>query len=282
MENRKYFNVPLWCPLCKEELENDGTFLFCPNTECVGLRRGNLGKWIKSLDVNDISDKTIELLERAGMLNNPSDFYRLDVNAMSNLEGMGVRSATKIVDNFKEKNTMDLATFIDGLNINNFSKTRAETLIENGIDTLDKMLEVKEEKLITFKGIGNEVANSIIIGLHSKRNTIEKLLKVVKIIDAKEPEEIVMSSEKMKDQVVVFTGAIQRIDENGGRFTRKMLENLVYENGGSCQDSITSKNGVTMLVQADAASVSSKSKKANELKIKIVSEASFFKMIGIE
>jgi DNA ligase (NAD+) len=101
------FKSPLSCPLCHEELVENDKFLMCENTECQGLRIGNLGKWVKALDVYDISDKTIELLERVGMLKDPSDFYKLDVNAISNLEGMGIRSATKIVENFKNKKSID-------------------------------------------------------------------------------------------------------------------------------------------------------------------------------
>jgi DNA ligase (NAD+) len=58
-----------------------------------------------------------------------------------------------------------------------------------------------------------------------------------------------------------------------------MLQNLVYENGGSCADSIN-KN-VTGLVQADPSSTSTKTKKANDLGVEILSEADFFKKIGM-
>jgi len=273
------FKSPLSCPLCNEELIEDDKFLMCQNTECQGLRLGNLGKWVKALDVNDISDKTIELLESVGMIKDPSDFYKLDINAIANLEGMGIRSATKIVENFNNKKEIDLETFIDGLNIPNFAGSRARIIIKDGIDTLNKMLEVNEKQLVQIKGIGSEVANAIVYGLSAKKHVIKKLLDVITIIKPEEPKEIVMSSDLMKGEVVVFTGAIQRVDERGERFTRKILQGLVYENGGNCEDSV--KKGVTMLVQADPSSQSSKTKKANDLGIDIISEANFFKMIGM-
>jgi DNA ligase (NAD+) len=251
----------------------------CQNTACQGLRIGNLGKWVKALDVNDISDKTIELFENVGMLKDPSDFYRLNVNDIANLEGMGERSATKIINNFNNKKSIDLATFIDGLNMPNFSRSRAETLIENGIDTLDKMMEVSQERLISIKGIGKEVADSVVYGLSAKRLVIKKLLEVVKIKEVEKPKEVIMSSSKLTGKSFCFTGAINRVDNDGKRFTRSMMQGLVIENGGSVMDSV--KKGLSYLVQADPSSQSSKTKKANDLGVDILSEANFFKMIGM-
>jgi len=279
MENKKYFKPPLWCPMCNEELNNDGTYLMCENTECKGLRIGNLQKWVDALDIDAISIKTIELFENAEIVYDPSDFYRLDENRIANLQGMGTKSAKKIIKNFNDKKEIDLATFIDGLNIPNFSKSRAELLIENGIDTLDKMLNIGEEELVRIKGIGDRVAEEIVYGLSKKKTTIKKLLEVITIKGVEKPKEVEVSSSQLDGEVFVFTGAVQRIDENGNRYTRNMLQELVYENGGSCEKTV--KKGVSGLIQADPSSTSSKTKKANQLGIRIISEEDFFKMIGM-
>lgn len=273
------FKPPIYCPMCNEELVEQDKFLICENTECRGLRLGNLNKWVQALDIDDISEKTIELFERAGIVVYPSDFYKLDINVISNLEGMGIKKATKIINNFKEKNRIDLATFIDGLNIPYFSRVRAEMLIDNGFDTLDKMMEAKSHDLVKIKGIGKEVADAIIYGLSKKKDVIKKLLEFVKIEENTSKVDISICSNKLSGEVVVFTGEINRVTETGVRYTRKMLQDLVVMHGGTCENSI--KKNVTMLVQANSNLVSSKTKKAKELGISIISEDDFFRKIGM-
>jgi DNA ligase (NAD+) len=260
-------------------VEEGETYLMCTNDACIGLRIGNLYKWIKALKIMDISDKTIELLVNKGLVKEPCDFYKLKAEQIQVLERMGERSAKKIVENFGSGMEIPLDTFVDGLNIANFSGSRAELLIESGYNTIGKMLNVKVSDLIKIKGIETKTANAIVDGLKSKENIINNLLDVgIKII-VEEKEEIKMASNKLAGKSFCFTGGINRVDDDGKRFTRERMQALVMENGGSVMDSV--KKGLTYLVQADPSSQSSKTKKAEELEVQIVSEANFFKMIGM-
>jgi BRCT domain type II-containing protein len=57
-----------------------------------------------------------------------------------------------------------------------------------------------------------------------------------------------------------------------------MMQKLVIENGGTIS---AVKSGLSFLCQVDPNSVSSKSQKAKELKVTIISEDNFFKMLGM-
>lgn len=266
---------PLSCPECEEELVESDKFLECLNIHCSGAVLGNLNRFVKSLDVYDISERTIELFYKAGLVKEPADFYKLKIENISTLEGMGKKSATNIITNFSNKKEIDLMTFIDSLNIFNFSGSRAKILMDAGINTIDKMLSINQTELINIKGIGTEVADAIVYGLSSKKPVIKNLLEVINII---QPKEINMSSNKLVGKSFCFTGAILKIDEAGNKYTRERMEALVIENGGQVS---SVKKGLSYLVQADPLSQSSKSVKAKSLGINILSEVDFFKMLGM-
>lgn len=83
----------------------------------------------------------------------------------------------------------------------------------------------------------------------------------------------------LADASFCFTGAIEKVDDEGKRYTRNRMSDLVIENGGTVEDSV--KAGLSYLVQADPSSTSSKSVKAVKLGVTILSEKDFFKMIGM-
>ena len=273
---KEYFKPPTHCPECNSELEIEGKFLICPNDNCQALLTGNLEKWIGGLEIMDIGGKIIEALHLSGKLNEPADFYKLQPQDISTLEGLGEKSAKKILEHLHEKKELTLPEFIGNLNMRNFSTSRVELLVEAGFDSITKLQDATIEQLVKIKGIERKTALAIVNGLEAKKQVIQNLLNVG--ITIKEIEKTQIKSNKLKGLSFCFTGAINRIGSNGKRFTREMMEALVIENDGQV-DSVN--RNLKHLVQADPSSVSSKSQKASQLGIKILSEADFFKMLGM-
>jgi DNA ligase (NAD+) len=270
---KEYFEIPTNCPICNTILEVEGKFLICPNDNCKGLQIGNLYKWITTLEIKDCGERSVELLHEAGKINEPADFYKLKVSDFMNLEGMGERSGQKILDHLHEKKEITLPEFIGGLNMANFSNSTAETLMEAGFDTIEKMQNATVNEMIKIKGIEDKTARKIEMGLLAKKDIIKNLLQYITI---KEVEKVSIDSNKFENQSFCFTGSINKTTPDGIRYTREMMEELVIKNSGIIS---SVKKGLTFLVQADPSSISSKSQKAKELGITILSEVDFFKMV---
>lgn len=274
----KKFPIPDLCPSCGEDTEVEGKFLVCSNDGCKALYLGNLQKWVVKLEIMDISYATIEKLYSAGKIEQPSDFYTLSVSDIASLDGLGEKSAKKILDQFNSKKEIDLPTLIGGLNMSSFSNSQCEKLVKAGYDSLDKLYALTEDKLCAIPGIKEAIAKKILTGLKQKKSVVDKLLKVGIKIKAIERVEIETVSQKLAGKSFVFTGSVQKTNEKGERFTREDLQRLVVINGGENHTSV--KKGTTYLVQADPSSASSKTKKAIQLGTEILSEDNFFKMIG--
>lgn len=271
--NSKRFKAPEKCPICDEILDCNDTFLLCTNNNCSGSKIGDLKKWIKVLDINGLGDVIIEELYTNGLVNNPANFYTITIEEMASITGEKI--ATKIIKNLKAKMELTLEEFIAGLNISNCSDGTTRSLIAGGLKSIEDIQKATKEDLININGIGETTANAIINGLNDKNTIINELFNCG--ITIKETAKKEIKSGHLSGKTFVFTGAIQAVNNDGKRLTREDMHNCVLSNGGMVADSI--KKGVDYLVQADPNSVSSKSKKAKEVGVTILSEKDFFKMI---
>lgn len=261
-DNEK-IKLPEFCPVCNTKTEISGAYLICPNPNCKGKELGNLNRWISALNIMDISEKTIELFYENGLIKEPADFYRINVEEIQELERMGEVSAQKIINNLMNNLSLTLATFIEGLNIPQFSRSRAELLIQNGIDSLEKMMNVKNEELVKIKGIEEKTASFIINGLKDKKEIIKNLLSYVTIQEIK--------NGTLKNKTFCVTGKLNKMDRD--EFVQKVINNC-----GFYKSSIV--KGLDYLVTNDTESGSGKNKKAKENGVKIINEEEFLKMIG--
>ncbi len=287
--NSKRFSVPDVCPKCGGKTKEDEKFLTCVNPDCSGAAIGDILKWLDKSGISSlgVGRKTIEKLFETDLVKTPADLYRLTVEQIENLEGQGHRSAEKIVEAIQSKREISLADFIGGLNIRgNFSSEMAQLLIDHQYNTIEKLQNLASPKndgrwgkVTMIKGIGDSMANAFFVGMEEKKEIISDLLTVVKIAAKKEEEKVEMTSNKLKGAFFCFTGKVERIDDNGERWTRSRLWALTQENGGNISESVTADTNY--LVQADVSSTSSKTQKAKKLGVALISERDFFKMVDM-
>lgn len=274
------FEIPKECPICGGKTKIDGKFLVCDNVDCRGKIVGDVLTWCQKLELKGISDATIETLVAHEFVTDPSDLYGFNAEQLRNFVGFGPRQSEKICEIINSKKEVTLPEFIGGLNLPSFGSRMTEVLIDAGYDTLDKIMNMCEEQLVSIKGIEVKTARVFLKGIASKKEVIQNLFEAGITIKTKEKKIMAKKAGSVFDgESFCFTGKVETVDENGDRYTRDRLQQLVYENGGSCEDSV--KAGLTYLVQADPTSTSSKTQKANKLGVNILSEKDFFKMIGM-
>ena len=255
------------CPVCGEATEVEGKFLVCPNPSCEGKTLGNLFKWIDEAEVMDVSKKTIILLYQNGLVTEPGDLYSLTTEQIRSLPGMGDRSTEIIITRLNEKKELDLSVFIAGLNIPNFSKSRADLLIEAGYDSIGKMFSVTVEELKKIKGIEQKTADCIVNGISAKTEIIQNLLNSGVSIKKKKEK----MSNKLNGQSFCVTGAL--VEMKRDEFIVK-----VQENGGVYKASVG--KGLNFLVTNDTSTGTAKNKKALEIGARVINQDTFMEMIG--
>ncbi len=129
------------------------------------------------------------------------------------------------------------------------------------------------EELSEIDGIGEVIAKAFVDYFSDKKSNEEfdNLLKEVRIIR----EEIDAEGQTLEGKTFVVTGSLNHFE------SRNALKDLIEKKGGKVAGSVSAKT--VCLINNDAASNSSKNKKAKELDVPILTEEQFMtEYLGME
>lgn len=264
---------PTTCGVCGSTLSVEGEYLICRNNECRAIVEGRIQNWISAIGALEWGDKVIELLVEAKLVKEPADLYRLAWEDIAKLEktrsadGKGVRFGEKIakkcIEQLRSRLPLTLPVFIAALGMDNFALQTAKLLIAAGYDSIEKLLAAKEADLAALSGLGAIKAASIVRGLKSREQEIQRLLAagIVPVTPAQEGP--------LSGLSFCFTGASTR--------PRNELTQMVESRGGKALASVT--KDLHYLVIADPTSTSSKAVKARKLGTKLITEEELVSMI---
>jgi len=258
-----HFKFPEFCSSCGSSLkmdENDVS-LWCENPACPAQLEERIHHYTKRLEILDVGLVTIQRMCNAGMVKNLSDLYKIDVDELAKLTG-GKRSAEVVVNGIKAKTDVPLNVFLSSLGVHGLGRTTGKNLAKE-FGTLEAVRELRYNDLIQINDIGPIMAVSIENGLRDISLEIDELIKYVNVIPN------VQSVGKLSGSSFCITGTLQK--------PRKLLYQMIEEAGGEARSSVG--KGLTYLVQSDPNSVSSKSKKALQLGVKIISEEELEEMM---
>jgi DNA ligase (NAD+) len=254
---------PSNCPSCDSKTYFDGENLMCSNkVDCPAQVSGKIKTWVSTLNILELGDKLIDRLVEDGLVSSISDLYTLKVDDIASLERMGEKSANNVYKSLWSVNPVALELFLGGLSIPLVAVSTIKLLVENGYDSLEKILNLKLNQVENIKGFGPKKAKSLIKGLEENKSVINKLL--TNGLKIKEKVQGVFS-----DTSFCFTGTMEN--------KRTVLEQMVIDNGGTVKSSV-GKN-LTYLVINDLASTSTKASAAKKFGTKLISEEQFLKMV---
>lgn len=269
--------IPNHCSVCGHTAEiislKDGEALKCTNPNCKARQISSLEHFVSrdAMNIEGLSEATIEKFIEKGFLNNYTDFYKLErfKDEIINMDGFGEKSYTNLLKAVNKSKTPQLPNFIYALGIDNVGLNNAKLLCKNFNYNLDEIRKANFEMLINIDGFGDVIANSIID--YFKYDENNKLIDEVLNYISFETSEITLSNNKLEDLTFVVTGNVN-IYKN-----RKELQSHIESLGGKVTGSVTSKTNY--LINNDINSTSSKNKKAKELNIPIITEEDFINLI---
>jgi len=260
-----YTNLSMFCPSCGEQLSwsETNTDLLCTNGKCEGIFFYKVLHFIKTLEIDSFSDKTLRKLFDLGYIEDYSDIFKLTYKAFLQLPKFQKKSAENLYNNIQAKKNIPLATFLTSLGINNLGKTASKLIVDKYKTWQDIFMKVSVFELEQIDGIGEVLANNFYNELHNIATLKEHLEDNcgVTIIDANTTDEEV-SGGKLENMNIVITGSLS--------IKRGQWKKDIELNGGSLKSSVSKTTDI--LVCNDKNSSSSKMKKALELNIKVVSE----------
>lgn len=265
------FAMPAVCPVCGTPVEQaeDAVAVRCPNEDCPARLTARLEHFVSrgALDIEGCGPRLIVQLIERGLVRTLDDLYRLRGEDLLGLERMGEKSVANLLVAIDEARHPPLERLLFGLGIQHVGETVAESLAQN-FRTLGELAAAEREAIENVKGIGAEVAASVVAWFREPRHGA-LLARLDQLgVSPQPPAEPQLGGGAFAGKSVLFTGTLS------GQ-TRAEAEARVKRQGGRILSGISRK--LDFLVAGEKAG--SKLDKARELGITILSEAEFLAML---
>ena len=267
----KFINA---CPVCGWKLsrKEGEAHHYCPNeTGCPPQIKEKIIHFVsrKVMDIDGLGEETIDLLYEKGFIRNIADLYELKKEQLIPLERFANKSADNIIQGLEKSKNVPFSRVLFGLGIRHVGETAAKTLANN-FQSIEALKDAGLDELTEINEIGTRIAQSI-TEFFSKTKNLE-IINRLKIYGLKfelsEGEKELISS-KLEGLNIVISGTFED-------HSRDELKEIIEKNGGKNVSSLSSK---TNYLLAGNNMGPSKREKARKLKIAIISEDDFLKMI---
>lgn len=262
------------CPECGTTLiKNEGEANhFCPNyLHCPPQIKGRIEHFIsrKAMNIDGLGEETIDLLFSKNLIKNFSDLYDLKLEQLTPLDRMGEKSASNILKSINKSIETPYHQVIFALGIRHVGETVAKTISE-GFKTIDELIKADYEKLTSLNEIGPKIAASI-VGYFSDKDNLE-IINRLKLagIRFRAGRELVNKGNSLIGKTIVISGTFNK-------HSRDEYKKIIEMNGGKNSSSVS---GNTSFILTGDNMGQSKKEKAAELKVPLINESEFLKIIG--
>ncbi len=261
------------CPECNTQLtrsEGEANH-YCPNFYgCPPQIIGRIQHFIsrKAMDIEGLGGETVALLFHAGLVQNYADLYNLKKEQVVVLDRMADKSAANLIQGVEKSKEITFDRVLYALGIRYVGETVAKKLAKH-YKNIDNLAQADLLDLVTVDEIGERIAQSVMDFFQNQEN-IDIINRLKSVGIQFELQEVSTSvSALLSGQVFVVSGVFEV-------YSRDELKKAIEDNGGKVGSSISAK---TNFVIAGANMGPAKLDKANQLKIPIIDEFQFQKMI---
>jgi len=281
--NSKKYIFPERCPSCGSKTAKDfnettkkyDAIRRCLNGDfkCEKIAIECLKHFVskEALNIDGFGKKIVEKFWELNLVKLPQDIFSLNFEKIGKLEGWGKLSVSNLKYSIEKSKKINLDRFIYALGIRHIGQENAKLLSQH-LKSIENFYELSKanniEILSNIDGIGETQIKSIRNFFSNKINitVLEKLNKIMKISNA-------ISSKKdgiLKNKTFMFTGKLNETSRAEAKF-------LVEQNSGKIISNVNKK--LNYLVTGEKPT-NKKVKKAKKLKIKILTQDEWIKMLN--
>jgi DNA ligase (NAD+) len=267
----KRFEMPSRCPSCGEPVIRFAgqVDVRCTNVECPEQLKRRLEHFAHkgALDIEGLGEMMVEQLVAKGLVKRVDHIYELDETKLSQLDRMGKKSISNLLNGIAASKKQPLWRLIFGLGILHVGSTAARELAGH-FKTLEALQGAALEELTRVPNTGDVVGTSIRDWFQNSDNIalIDALKQHGLNFGAADEDE--SKSDTLRGTSWVITGTL--------RESREFYEELIRRNGGRVTGSVSKKTNY-LLFGEDAGS---KLEKARQLGVKMVDEGRFRQLVG--
>ncbi|MFM7023830.1 MAG: NAD-dependent DNA ligase LigA [Flavobacteriales bacterium] len=263
------------CPECATALvrrEGEAQH-YCPNEAgCPPQIKGKMYHYIsrKAMNIDGLGEETIDQLYDSGLIRTIADIYNLTFDQVVKMERMAEKSANNLLAGIEASKSIPFERVLFALGVRHVGETVAKKLAVH-FKNIDALMVASSEELALVEDVGEKIAISVKEYFSNSENVelIQKLKTAGLLFEA---VEVVREggSNILEGKSIVVSGVFKN-------FSRDSIKAEVEKHGGKNVGSISAK---TSFVLAGENMGPEKLKKAEKLRVPVVSEEEFVAMIG--
>ena len=262
---------PANCPVCSSQLERDeeGAISYCPNASCPAQLQRRIEHFASrdAMDISGLGTSLIARLLEQNMIAGLADIYRLDYEALAQLDRFGEKSAENLRNSIEASKARNFDRVLFALGIRYVGSVTARHLAEY-FGTVDELLIAGEETLAQVPEVGSKIALSLKAWFGNPLNL--KLVEKLRAQGLRFSYELRRESETLTGKTFLLTGSLENYD-------RKTMEELIRSHGGRIVSGVSASLNYLVV----GAKPGSKLAKAQKLpSVKIISESELLELIS--
>jgi DNA ligase (NAD+) len=285
-KNSKKFLFPIKC-LCGSETKKevskntkkeDAVRRCAKGYDCKFIAKEKLKHIVskEAFNIDGLGKKVVDQFWDLKLIKEPSDIFTLHYDSIKKLEGWGEQSISNLKKAIVKAQTTKLNKFIFSIGIRHIGQENAKILASffESIKNFTKLFNQEKrnqllKNLVDLDGIGETQIDSINNFFSSQTNIriIQNLINELNITNYK----IKNTHGKFSNKKLMFTGGLQKM-------SRSEAKAVAENNGGKVLGTISKK--LDFLVVGEMKPTKKKINQAKELKIKIISEKDWNKILN--
>ncbi|MEE2934833.1 MAG: NAD-dependent DNA ligase LigA [Planctomycetota bacterium] len=293
-KHKRKTDLPAWkfpthCPECNVLLARDagGVYIRCSNPACPAQVRQRLIYFGSrpGMDIDGLGEEVVDLLLHQKMVTGYADLYELQLEEVAGLtwpkrrkgkEGemidvtFGRRNAENLLAGIDASRDRGLARVLASITIRHVGP-RVAQLITKQYTTIEELRNASVKQLASIHEIGDAIAQSVHEFCHSSygEQIFQQLAAVG--VSLEQPQINAESNEQqLEGKSIVVTGTLTQ-------FTRDEIKAVIERLGGRASGSVSKKTD--FVVAGEKAG--SKLAKAQQLNVRVLSEAEFKELAGL-
>ena len=263
--------IPDKCPVCGGPAEirqnSDVKYLYCPNKNCAAKHIKKFTHFVSrdAMNVEGLSEATIEKFVSAGLIRDYADIYRLAQHRekIVSMEGFGEKSFANLIESVDRSRKTTAVRLLYGLGIPNIGLSNAKLICRRFGHDWSSIENATYEQLTEINGIGDVMAEAFVSYFSDEENR-KAVHDILTEIELEKPD-APANAQLLENLTFVITGSLERFGN------RKELVELIENMGGKVSGSVSAKTNY--LINNDITSNSTKNRKARELGIPVITEA---------
>ena len=226
----------------------------------------------EAFNIDGFGKKIVEKFWDLKLVRYPQDIFKLDYSKIEKLDGWGDLSVNNLKYSIDQKKKISLDRFIYALGIRHIGIESAK-LISRHVKTSKNFLNLKNDSSLTeienIDGIGETQIQSIkkFFSLKINRLILKELDQVLQIESLKK----ITNDGLLKGKTFMFTGKLLNI-------SRSEAKNLIEKNSGSLVSNVSKRLDFLIIGEKPT---KRKVESAKELKIKIITQSEWMKMLNL-